>query len=306
MLIINILQEKIHNFLTYKKSLLPYVIRNFFYNFLYPKNFYYYFKFFKFNDTIKKNGYTLLPDLNLSAYQIKSFLEEIRLQSAKEIPAKESTERLKIIYPESILINLPFIQDIASSFCITNLAKQYFGCDPKLAFVRCWATNNNSDDNSGELYYHMDHHGHRCLKLFFYLTDVFKGDGEHEILISFTDSNYSKIVNSIFNNERLKKDLLLKRVLKGSFLLKTELVHMSLKDKVLSIYGLAGTCFIGDTYTMHRGTPITSDKQRIILQLLYVPYVLRKDKRKDIIISNKTHLNPSFVQIANESYSFET
>jgi hypothetical protein len=212
----------------------------------------------------------------------------------------------KITYSEQDLINLPLIQNIATSRDVISLATDYFGCRPKLAFVKCWASNPYCEESNGELLYHMDHHGHRCLKLFFYLTDVSPGCGQHEIISTFTDSNFSTKVNSLNYDNELRTELIKKRIFKGSYSLQTELVQNNFKANIRGIFGSAGTCFIEDTYTLHRGTPITNEKQRIILQFLYVPYVLEKDQRKDILILDSPNITSSFINTAKESYSFES
>lgn len=294
----------INSTLTFKRAMLPYLIRNFIYCLFYPLNFFTRSK--SHLNLLRDSGFVKLPTLDLSLQDclyLRNFLDGLQVTKLAD---RVTGNISKITYPEQDLINFPLIQDIATSSIVMDLASDYFGCKPNLAFVKCWATNPKCEESNGELLFHMDHHGHRCLKLFFYLTDVSIGDGQHEIVSGFTDRNFSSKVNSLNYDDILRSQLLNKRVLKGSYSLQTELVQNSFQADIREMLGPAGTCFIEDTYTLHRGTPITNENKRIILQFLYVPYVLKKDQRKNILIFSSPKINPSFINITKESYSFES
>ena len=62
-------------------------------------------------------------------------------------------------------------------------------------------------------------------------------------------------------------------------------VVLPIIDRCISVVG-SGIGFMEDTLGLHRGTPIISDRSRIILQALFVPF----DSMKDPVhkVSNST------------------
>ena len=61
------------------------------------------------------------------------------------------------------------------------MAGSYFNAIPKIAFLKAWKVNSGAGDLA-EMSFHMDHHGHRFLKAFWYLNDVEEGSGHHEFI----------------------------------------------------------------------------------------------------------------------------
>lgn len=109
------------------------------------------------------------------------------------------------------------------------------------------------DDSKNALMFHRDNDGTRFLKIFFYLTDCFEGDGHHEY-VPGTHKFYNGYLGI---NRRYSFD-----EIKSSFK----------PAEVVKFVGEQGTCFAEDTMGFHRGTPIEKKNgARLIVQCFYSP-----------------------------------
>jgi len=79
--------------------------------------------------------------------------------------------------------------------------------------------------------------------------------------------------------------LTLKRKKKGGFRLCNDAIESFFRDRLLLVTGVKGTTFIEDTYGLHRGTSLNEGRSRLILQVVYVPWVLEKDSSRHITVS---------------------
>ena len=145
----------------------------------------------------------------------------------------------------------------------------------------------------------MDHHGHKFVKVFYYLTDVALGDGHHEYIL---DSHFQPSFDAYLNVKapQILKHLSSKRVLRGKHQLSDD-VLLPILARRLSVVGPRGSGFMEDTRGLHRGTPIISDRSRIILQALFVAFDSMKDPIHKVSISpdvcSKIQRNNSYTQV---------
>jgi hypothetical protein len=226
-----------------------------------------------------RNGMTLLPNENLlpeTVARLRNKLESMRSLTKKD----ENNNILKKIYEPADLVNDPAFLELALRDEVLGLAERYLQCTPKIAFVAAWTVYADSEQDVGEMFFHMDHHGHKFLKLFYYLSDVEIGGGHHEFVSGSHDSwSHKKDLAQMKKcAPELYSDVIKKKRLKGGFRLDNQMIIRYFKDRIIKIAGNKGTCFVEDTYGLHRGTPIENGVPRTVFQVLYVPTVLEKDQ----------------------------
>lgn len=214
------------------------------------------------------SGYQFLPALSPS---LLSQLLDFALNNLVQLPdSPKSTVSPKLLHSSDIILSL------FSSRLIVDAISRYLGVFPSIQYVSLWKTSSSSDVlRTPEMYWHMDHHGHKFVKVFFYLTDVHLGSGHHEFLINtHNQSSFDCFLSS--NYPSFLPFLDLKRKHRGKYQLSDDLL-LPLLSNLIQVQGSAGTGFMEDTRGLHRGTSIINASPRIILQALYVPFNSMKD-----------------------------
>jgi len=272
------IKNKISRGLAFRKDI-PYLLRELVYRVLFTEK---KSKYVGNSADLKKllcNGMTLLPSQNLSpeiAARLRVKLEKMRCMTKVD----ENNKILKKVYESSDLVKDPEFLELALRDEVLGLVENYFQCIPKIAYVAAWTAYADSDQDLGEMSFHMDHHGHKFLKLFYYLSDVEIGGGHHE-LVSGSHENWSHRKDLAQMKKwapELYSDVIKKKHLRGKFRLDNQMIIRYFKNRIIKIAGNKGTCFIEDTYGLHRGTSIENGVPRTIFQVLYVPTVLEKDQ----------------------------
>lgn len=241
----------------------------------------------KYLSEIKTYGITFLEESSRPKdIQIKQMIEHLNFLDNKY---QHNTKESKISYETNDLGTESLFLDLALDNNLISIAGNYFNSLPKIAFLKAWRVNSGADDLA-EMSFHMDHHGHRFLKAFWYLNDVNEGCGHHEYI---KKTHFQPKLDSAIKDApiELKQDIKNKRNLKGKHLMNNELVINFFKDDLLKISGKEGTCFIEDTRGLHRGTRMPEGSNRIIYQVLYVPYLSYKDKNSHSKISDLQSVN---------------
>lgn len=130
--------------------------------------------------------------------------------------------------------------------------------------------------------FHMDHHGHKFLKLFFYLTDVSLSEGHHEFIVqTHIQNNFDELIKKLDNkNKHLFTQIKSKRQYGGNFLINDKLIEKFLKKNIIQIHGKARLPFIEDTRGLHRGTSFKDAPKRTVFQVLYTSSNNYKDPIK--------------------------
>jgi hypothetical protein len=216
---------------------------------------------------------------------------------------------LKKNFDPQALVNIESVLNFAVDPYTIKLCESYFNSRVQIAFITAWQSFSNDVKDSAEMSFHMDHHGYKFLKKFCYLDDVFNGDGEHYYIRGSTDLCFSQKKWDFIerNDKQLFADLKRKRKLKGGFILSNDRVESFFKDDIECLTGKAGTVFIEDTFGLHRGSPLQINKSRLILQVLYVPWVLRKDLSKNVFVDINRSLYPELAfNVMKDSYRLIT
>jgi len=150
-------------------------------------------------------------------------------------------------YSLECALNCPAIVSLINHRLVLHLAERYLGCAPTLSSLAVrWsfpAASGAVDTQS----FHRDPDDWKFIKFFVYLTDVDPEAGPH-IFVSKSHKTAGRLRERPYSPEEVEK-------LYG-------------KDAVLTINGPAGTCFVADTYGVHRGA-VPSKRPRLILQAQY-------------------------------------
>jgi hypothetical protein len=186
-------KDYLNHLLTYKKEL-PYLLRQGLFSFLQKEKARTYDGVDLGLATLLADGCLFLPEKYLN-HRIASDLRDFIVAGPKVSKFDDNGVLLRDTYDQSHLMRHDLILKLATDKDILKLAANYFGSQPKISFIASWTTYTDDPEDLGEMFFHMDHHGHKFLKMFFYLTDVAEGDGHHEYV--------SKTSDHIINDGRL-------------------------------------------------------------------------------------------------------
>ena len=224
-------------------------------------------------------GFTSVPTLE------RSSVEKIKMIVLNNL--RPTKNKLKYDVDQNILLSRLEILEVFSSFSIIRPIQLYLGVFPSLHSISAWQTEGSHDmDRTPEMYWHMDHHGHKFVKVFFYLTDTTLGYGHHEFLKgSHYQQAFDQLLNSMPMLDAIKISVQKKREKRGKFLIQDDTL-LPLWESVLRIAGKAGMGFMEDTRGLHRGTILPPGHKRIIVQALFMPFNSGKDPIYMPTISN--------------------
>ena len=145
------------------------------------------------------------------------------------IPARESNQAY---YDIQTILDAPYLLDLANHPLVLETAELILGCKPLLENLSCGWYFAGRDTEKGFQRYHRDFDTPRFFKLFLYLTDTDERSGAHVYVKGSQRSNRLRLLRYIGNDEVA--------VAYG-------------EDSVAAICGSAGTCFLVDTYGVHKG-----------------------------------------------------
>ena len=223
-------------------------------------------------------------------------LKEFGFQEVKPLEEEEANRLLAGIMGEiarsgNSFVDLPLEPNLIRCFFnreVISIISSYLGVFPTLQRLTAWKTDPCVTPRP-EQEWHIDFHGHRFVKLFFYLTDVFEGDGHHEMISK--SNTVELLLTQMASAESLcAEDVVFLRECINK--LRSPVVGFTLPtraEKLLQLHirkiiGKAGYGFIEDTSCMHRGKIIESGKSRIVAQATYVSFDSTIDETSDIAI----------------------
>ena len=195
-------------------------------------------KVFSNNDIMKiKNQFT----------SSKIFLDPIYGDYQKfRITDKDIKAHTGYIPTEHIFKNELIIKG-ASNEKLLNTLKLYFNSSFKLDWIWCWWSIPNQKSLGPQLF-HRDYESMNFLKFFVYLTDVNENNGPHQIISG------SHKHDNFFKRERFKDFDINKKY----------------KNEINTINGSAGTNFLANTFSIHRGLLPKKEKRLVLVYLFSV------------------------------------
>jgi hypothetical protein len=236
-------------------------------------------------ETLKEDGCCLDIDLpNESLNELLSFAEaadcygdgnyELGFPYTQREEAKRKSDR-KFVSADyfNATINCPTVEKIAQDPKILEIASQYLGGKPLFTGSRLWwLFKKKVEDKAlllsnmtflslrksareGSYFFHYDLDDYRCLKFFFYLTEVDEKDGH----VCVRGSHEKKKFIHLFSLSRRRPD--------------QDVRNFYDDESVVTIYGKPGSGFAEDTFCFHKATiPTSGDRLVLLLQFTLNDY----------------------------------
>lgn len=151
-------------------------------------------------------------------------------------------------------LNCIAIKNIAKEQKLLAIARSYFGAEPIVSGTRLWwlfVNKTEYDLNKGAYFFHYDLDDYKCLKVFFYLTDVTLSNGSH---VFVRGSHRKKKLKHLLSVFKLRSD--------------REIIENYGKESLVHISGEAGTGFVEDVNCFHKATP-PQQSNRLMLQIQF-------------------------------------
>lgn len=158
--------------------------------------------------------------------------------------APETANNAHIVDVETI----PETVSIANDPAVIGIVTSYFGCKPTIDDILAWWSFPGRAEPREEQFFHRDQDSIRFLKLFIYLSDVTDADGPH---IFVRGSHFSNILLNA-----------------GKRFTDNEVLANADPRNIVRFTGAFGTCFLEDTFGLHKGE-MPESGTRLILQVRY-------------------------------------
>lgn len=205
---------------------------------------------------LAQEGYVMLPRLisDDQIIEIKQYLQDKLCYdrnkphlTARFLPAQAPAGTHVAAYSDEDVINCPHVLRIANDKRLIALVESYLKCRPTIANLSVWWSLVTDEGPEEAENFHRDIDDWRQLKLFIYLTDVEAGGGPH-VFVQKSHRVKKALQIRRYSDEEVAKDF-------GS-------------DEIVTFTGPQGTCFLENTFGLHKGTPARLEN-RLLLQVLY-------------------------------------
>lgn len=196
------------------------------------------------------------------------------LKDQKKMEEKLGKEILLAQYNNIEENNL--FSEIVNSPLLLNVAKQYLGKYVKKVGTILWWTFPSNVSNEERIkhahFFHRDVDDYKFLKIFFYLTDLEKGDGTHVFVKGTHNPGFKEFFNEGFRVKRYTDVQINKRY----------------PEKVFEVLGKSGDGFVEDTLGFHKAnTPVKNP--RLAFEITYA--INDYDIMNDIVSEEKMFIN---------------
>ena len=241
---------------------------------------------------LKTKGICSMPniDKNICAYiKNKFFTTEGKISGEK-----------RIVSPAT-LTNDAILMQIFCDKKIIRPIQNYLGIFPSIQFISGWENQGGYEPTrTNEMYWHMDHHGHRFVKVFYYLDEMKLGMGHHQFIKNtHNQKRFDKLIEELQPySKHLEKIISRKRTMRGKLKINDDSI-LPIMENIINVIGMEGTGFAEDTRGLHRGTPLPPNSRRRIIQCLFVPFANGKDTAIDLenYENTKTLLQKQYTDI---------
>lgn len=153
-------------------------------------------------------------------------------------------------YKREDLTAIPEIIQIANDSRIINIISKYLGVKPTISNINCWWSFGDREVAKEAQYFHRDVDDYKFVKMFFYLTDVNEENGPHIF---------------VKGSHKINKLLQLRRFNDNE-------VAENFKNQIITLVRPKGSCFIEDTYGIHKGQlPVNGKRLLLQIQYSYLP-----------------------------------
>lgn len=249
-------------------------------------------------------GYSNLPPLNAGCLSkiIHLVSENLCLENLKASDGRVKKGRKTV--PHKFLHSSFDVLSVFSQPTLVSSIAKYFGIFPSIQYIASWENSGLIEpERTNEMYWHMDHHGHRFVKVFYYLSDVDFGFGHHEFI---SNTHYQPSLDKELASSPLlcylKDCIFQKRSKRGSYFIPDDAIS-PLSSRLRQFTGCSGTGFIEDTRGLHRATVLPPYSTRLAIQATFVPFNNNKDNvikgapSPDVVASIKKMYGYSDLQV---------
>lgn len=226
-------------------------------------------------EQLLRDGFVVLPGL-ISSQQIddiKSYLQDKLCYdrnkphlTARFQPAQAPASTHVAAYSDADVVNCPHVMEIANDKRVIELVESYLKCRPTISNLSIWWSMKTDESPEEAENFHRDIDDWRQLKLFIYLTDVGDEYGPHVFVRE--SHRISKALDiGRYSDEKVVSDF-------GA-------------DRIVTFTGPQGTCFLENTFGLHKGTPARAGN-RLLFQVLYTMNPLGVSDYKPVPRDSKT------------------
>lgn len=154
-------------------------------------------------------------------------------------------------YDRNDLCSIPQVISLANDTKIINAVAKYLGVKPTISNVNCWWSFARREKPKEAQFFHRDVDDFKFLKLFVYLTDVAADSGPHV----YIEGSHKR--NQLIELKRFTDQ---------------EVAENYPAEDVITFERPKGTCFIVDTYGIHKGLlPLNANRLLLQIQYSYLP-----------------------------------
>lgn len=208
---------------------------------------------------LQQEGLAILP-MRLDAAWVEKLRHAILTQpmtvngtGTKRLWSEHPKGSARLLVEENALLGLDPVQQLLMDPVVVALVGQYLGCQPVFdlaaSFLSFPVDATEADRSRSAQQYHFDHDRISFIKLFCYLTDVDMDAGPHV----FVAGSKHRRPDALWRDGRLGD---------------TEVEAAYPENAIRKICAPAGTIFLADTASLHKGLPPKS-RERMIFQLEY-------------------------------------
>ena len=164
-------------------------------------------------------------------------------------------------YAPADVLAAPHLLELANRPDVLAIAADYLGCTPSLYSINCfWSFSGHAQPAAVAQRFHRDPDDLRFCTLFAFLTDVDAKTSPHSYVIGSHDYRafdpllLERARDAGMSEQQAHELLRLTYEGDGNRVNLDPYVDHLLADRVVQVTGPAGTCFIEDTYGLHKGT----------------------------------------------------
>ena len=170
------------------------------------------------------------------------------------VPYRSHSDRRKLIEHDEDMLSWPITNEILNNTDLMEFICLYYGFPPLIVGVRSWCTRRVRDEEEviqDAMSWHIDLDFNNHIKVFVFTTDVDHRLGDHQYVNQTHDS------------------FLPKMLLHGGF---RRYTSRQLAENNLEYSNLSpnrGQLVIANTRCLHRGTPVSSEGERLIFEITF-------------------------------------
>lgn len=174
----------------------------------------------------------------------------------KRLTYRDHFARRKLIEHDHEMLSWPITHEILGNADIKSFLFSYFGFTPKIVGIRSWSTRRRGQEKEvrqDAMSWHIDLDFNNHIKVFVFTSDVDSSLGDHQYVNQTHDTFMPPLLS--------KTGGVLQRY-----------TTQQLLDNNLHISNLSpkrGQIVIANTRCLHRGTPVSSNRERLIYEITF-------------------------------------